>query len=94
MSIGSIGYTGYTQYTASYIAKQASASKSGFSGAVEGAETAAGTKKVTESAVDAFKKKHPDDAAHVNSQVKAGKKGIGEKRCNGCIQRRYDNGRI
>ncbi len=74
MSIGSIGYTGYTQYTASYIAKQASVSKSGFSGAVAGAETAAGTKKVTESAVDAFKKKHPDDAAHVNSQVKAGKK--------------------
>ena len=75
MSVGSIGYTGYTEYTASYIAKQAgSSSKSSFSGAVNQSETAAKSKKVTESAVDAYKKKHPGDAAHVDSQVKAGKK--------------------
>lgn len=75
MSVGSIGYAGYTEYTANYIAKQAAAaSKSSFSGAVENSEAAAKTGKVTESAVTAYKRKHPEDAAHVDGQVKAGKK--------------------
>ncbi|MBD5551722.1 MAG: hypothetical protein HDQ96_11220 [Lachnospiraceae bacterium] len=73
MNIGSIGYTGYAGYTAKYIASQAS-SKSSFSEAVTKSESAAKTGKVTESAVDSYKKKHPEDAAHVDSQVKAGKK--------------------
>ena len=75
MSVGSIGYVGYTEYTANYIAKQATAtSKSSFSGAVERSEAAVKTGKVTESAVTAYKRKHPEDAAHVDGQVKAGKK--------------------
>lgn len=75
MSVGSIGYAGYTEYTANYIAKQAAAaSKSSFSGAVERSEATVKTGKVTESAVTAYKRKHPEDAAHVNGQVKAGKK--------------------
>lgn len=73
MSIGSIGYTGYAGYTAKYIASQAS-SKSSFSEAVTKSESAAKTGRVTKSAVDAYKKKHPEDAAHVDSQVKSGKK--------------------
>lgn len=73
MSIGSIGYTGYTEYTAKYIANQA-ASKSGFSEAVTKSETAAKKGRVTESAVTAYKRKHPEDAAHVDSQVRSGKK--------------------
>lgn len=75
MSVGSIGYVGYTEYTANYIAKQATAaSKSSFSGAVERSEAAAKTGKVTESAVTAYKRKHPEDAPHVDGQVRAGKK--------------------
>lgn len=78
MSIGNVGYTrytGYTEYIANYIAKQAAAaSNSSFSGAVERSETAAKAGKVTENAVTAYKRKHPEDAAHVDGQVKAGKK--------------------
>lgn len=75
MSIGSIGYTRYTEYTAKYIAGQTGGtSKTGFSEKVAKSESAAKTGGVRESAVAAFKKKHPEDAAHVDSQVKAGKK--------------------
>lgn len=75
MSVGRIGYAGYTEYTANYIAKQATAaSKSSFSGVVERSEAAAKTGKATESAVTAYKRKHPEDASHVDGQVKAGKK--------------------
>lgn len=79
MSIGSVNYAGYTQYTtytASYIAKQVSsaADKGSFAGTVEKAQSASKTGKVTESTVDAFKKRHPESASHVDAQVKAGKK--------------------
>jgi len=75
MSIGGIGYTGYAGYTAEYIAGRAGASsKSGFAQAATKAETATATDRAAESAVDAYKKKHPEDAAHVNAQVRAGKK--------------------
>lgn len=75
MSIGSIDYAGYTRYTANYTVKQeAAASKISFSGVVEKSEAAVKTGRVTESAVAAYKKKHPEDAAHVDGQVKAGKK--------------------
>ncbi len=82
MSIGSVGYTGYAGYTAKYIASQAgsASSKDSFSETVTKSEaatkngSAAKTGRVTESAVDAYKKKHPEDASHVNAQVKAGKK--------------------
>lgn len=82
MSVGGVNYAGYTQYTkytqstAGYIAKQASSDIGGssFAGSVEKAQSAAKTGKVTESAVAAYKKKHPEDAAHVDGQVKAGKK--------------------
>lgn len=79
MSIGSVNYAGYTQYTtytASYIAKQVSsaADKGSFAGTVEKAQSASQTGKVTESTVDAFKKRHPESASHVDAQVKAGKK--------------------
>lgn len=75
MSIGSIGYTGYTEYTAKYIASQTGGtSKTGFLEAAAKAESAAQTGKVRESAVAAYKRKHPEDAAHVDSQVRSGKK--------------------
>lgn len=75
MSIGSIGYAGYTEYTANYIARRAgNAAESSFSKAVTRSEAASKTDRVTESAVTAYKRKHPEDAAHVDGQVKAGKK--------------------
>ena len=78
MSIGSInyaGYTNYTKYTSQYTTNQTAASSaSSFSEAVTNSASAAQTSRVTESAVDAYKKKHPEDASHVDSQVKAGKK--------------------
>lgn len=79
MSIGSVSYAGYTQYTkytASYAAKQASpdAAQSSFAGTVEKAQSASKTGKVTQSAVDTFKKRHPESAGHVDGQVKAGKR--------------------
>lgn len=82
MSVGGVNYAGYIQYTkytqstAGYIAKQASSGigGSGFAGSVEKAQSAPKTGKAAESAVAAYKKKHPEDAAHVDGQVKAGKK--------------------
>lgn len=50
------------------------ASQSSFSGTVEKSKAAARTGQVTESAVAAYKKKHPEDAARVDGMVKAGKK--------------------
>lgn len=75
MSIGNVGYIGYTEYTANYIARRAgNAAESSFSKAVTRSEAASKTDRVTESAVTAYKRKHPEDAAHVDSQVRAGKK--------------------
>lgn len=84
MSVGSVNYAGYkqytqythTQYTAGHIAKQAvpGAAQSGFAGAAEKAQSAAKSGKTAESTVDAFKKRHPESASHVDAQVKAGKK--------------------
>lgn len=74
MSIGGIGYAGYTNYTAKYIASQTGSStsktsKESFSETVTKADST-----VKESVVDAFRRKHPEDKAHVDTQVKAGKK--------------------
>lgn len=80
MSIGNIGYTGYTDYTAKYIAKYAAEKEGkkpapiGFSQSVEKAESAGSKAGVTESAVERYIKKHPEDRAHVEGQVRSGKK--------------------
>ncbi len=76
MSIGSIGYTKYTEYTAAYTNNQTdrAAAKSGFADSVTKAESAQKTGQVTESAVEKYIKRHPEDRDHVESQVRAGKK--------------------
>lgn len=86
MNIGSVNYAGYT---ANYIAKQASSGpdKSSFAEAAEKTESAAKGKQdvekrksategkqAAESAVETFKKRHPESASHVDAQVRAGKK--------------------
>lgn len=86
MSIGSINYAGYTKYTnqtgsaADYIKKQAETTSGGknFTDSVGKAQTndkthSAGAGK-SESAVTEYIKKHPEDRAHVEGQVRAGKK--------------------
>lgn len=85
MSVGSVSYAGYAEYTARYTERQnrTGSEKSGFAGAVEkseastgkmskNAETASG--RAVKSAVDDFKKRHPESASHVDAQVRAGKK--------------------
>lgn len=76
MSIGSVNYAGYTEYTASYIARQtvSKTSEGGFASAVAKTESSAKGGRVEESAVEAFKKRHPESASHVDGQVRAGKK--------------------
>lgn len=82
MNIGSIGYAGYTEYTSKYTAKYIAdqtgktSAKTGFSGSVEKAESAGKTGKAAESAVEKYIKRHPEDRAHVEGQVRAGKKVI------------------
>lgn len=72
MSVGGISYAEYGSYTAKFAKEYGADQKSGFSENVKKSEASAG--KATESAVDVYRKKHPEDRAHVDEQVKAGKK--------------------
>lgn len=74
MSIGSISYAGYTNYTAKSKAAQASSNISktateSFSETITKASSA-----IKESAVDAYKRKHPEDSAVVDGYVRSGEK--------------------
>ena len=82
MSIGTIGYTKYADYTANYIKKQTeeTSHRTGFTDSVTKAEAAAktpsavNTGKTANSAVADYIRRHPEDKAHVEGQVRAGKK--------------------
>ena len=82
MSIGTIGYTKYADYIANYIKKQTeeTSHRTGFTDSVTKAEAAAktpsavNTGKTANSAVADYIRRHPEDKAHVEGQVRAGKK--------------------
>ena len=76
MSIGSIQYAGYTEYTANYLAKWAGAGteKSSFADRAKKAESSGRGREAAQSAVDDFKKRHPESASHVDAQVRSGKR--------------------
>lgn len=67
-----------TQYSWSEAVQNAvstgSAGKTEVSGSKAGSTKSTGNINKSESAVEAYKRKHPNDASHVDSQVKAGKR--------------------